>query len=210
MNGEQCWGVMSRDFPRDVREELLRGVIAGYPNAAEAVASFTPETADWLQPLQCHAIMRDTMLSIARRFPGLKADARETKPPTTTYVVLGAGQSELTVARVHEPREMPRWAKHRTTLAGSINFELFGDGAGQFMYGILLCGPDVTFGPIDHVPAFVDIGIPARDYEAYVHYWPLYEEFPETVERVSGVRPAQINDALVQLRRAAAENIWGA
>lgn len=202
MTADETWQTFDGDFHSDIRESLLRGAMATYPAAWEAVSSFTGRTAAWLQPLHRHALTRDTVLSFAKRFPGVTTTVEKTTPPTTDYVTVRAGQSVVTIASVHETRELPRWARHRATLAAGMNADLFDEpDDGRVLYGILLCGPSVHYKDVRHVPAFVDIGIPARDYDCYLHYVSLYDEFPDVVEEVTGVKPAAVRDAYLEMRR---------
>ena len=206
MTGVESWKVLRKDFPKRVRESLLRGVIAAYPAAFEAASAYTSETSDWIRPLSRHAVLRDTLLAMERRFPGLKVAVNETDPPTTDYVTVTCGQSVLTIASVHSPGEMPRWAKHRESLAGVINYDLFdGTPTARKLYSLLYCGPEVTEGAIQHVPAFVGMGVPASDYGHYIWNHSLFDEFPGIVEEVTGVRPAEIRNALLVVRRRAAK-----
>lgn len=209
MTPDECWTLFDHDFPAEVREALLRGAMATYPAAWEGSSSFTVRTAAWLQPLQRHALMRDTVLAIASRFPRLKAAVTKTNPPTTDFVSLRSGQSVLTIASTSEPSEVPRDAAHRKTLAAGINYGFWEeDDQTALMYGILACGPEVDFGPVHHAPTFVNIGIPARDYSCFVKNHSLFEEFPDTVLEVTGVRPAAIQDAVIETRRIAARKGW--
>jgi hypothetical protein len=95
-------------------------------------------------------------------------------------------------------------------LAAAINYPLIFEGWTEktevaeeeaFMYALILLGPEVNYQEIQHRPAFIDIGIPAADYDCYVSYWRLYEEFPETVEEVTGARPATIYQAYLKMRQ---------
>ena len=203
------WRMFDSDIPTSVREALLRAIITAYPQAWEGVQSFTSSTAHWLQPYHRHAFMRDTLSAIAQRFPAINADIRRTTPPTTTYVRLTSGVTVLTVASVQYPKTMPRWAHHRETLAtNASNYELFkteNPNESGFLYGVVLCGPEVTSGAIQHVPVFVDVGIPAQEYGKWVHYARLYDEFPECVEEVVGVKPAEIRRAYIGMRQAERE-----
>lgn len=202
MTKEESWELLNRDFPVAVREELLRGAATIYPAAFEAAEQFTDHTGRWMQPLFRHGLMRDTLAAIGARFPDITVSVPKTNPPTTDYVQLSRGGSVLTIATsISEPEEMPRWAKHRASKAASFNYDLFEavpDATG--VYAILLCGPDVTFGNVKHAPAFIDLGIPASDYEMYFNYHPLYEEFPGVVGEVLGVSPSEIESAYVQMR----------
>jgi hypothetical protein len=152
--------------------------------------------------------MRDTLAAVGRRFPQIVVSVRKTVPATTTYVELGCGGSALTVATsVADRKELPRWAQHRAANAACLNGDLFRqqieslDGA----YAILICGPEVHYGAVSHAPAFIDIGIPAKDYNEYIVPKPLFDEFPQVVSEVLSATPADIDDAYLEMRRRQAE-----
>jgi hypothetical protein len=163
-----------------------------------------------LLPHQRHALMRDTVMGIAQRHKGITCKVEDTVPATTTYVALYSGHSVLTIAHVDDENDLPRWARYRETLAGGINFDLLSPITdNRRMYGLLLFGPPVNYQHIQNVPAYVNIGIPAADYDCYVGpTHSLYDEFPGVVEDVFGVRPAEIRQAIIELRRRAARDGW--
>lgn len=199
--------MFARDFRPEIRQELLRGALTIYPAAFEAAQAFSKETAAWYQPLHRHALMRDTAVAVGQRANGVSVSFLKTIPPTTTYVELASGGSTLTIATsVTAKDELPRWAKHRASKAARFNGDLFdeippADGA----YAILLCGPEVHFGAVSHAPAFVEIGIPASDYNAYIFTQSLFDEFPRVVSEVLGSTPTEIAEAYIQMRRRQAE-----
>jgi len=147
--------------------------------------------------------LRDTLELVADRFDSVTAIITPTDPPTTDFVELVSGNSVLTLASsVQAKREMPKWARHRAARAAVINYELWEpDSAGHEGYALLLCGPDVSFEHVNHVPAFIDIGIPAHDYSTFIQYRELYDWFPGTVEEVAGVSPTEIQQAYLRMRR---------
>lgn len=212
MDAVRYWELFDRDFPMAVQEEFLRGLMATYPAAWEGVSTFSDRTGTWLQPYLRHALVRDTMIAIADRHQYLEAGVQQTEPPTTDYLTLASGSTIVTVAHVDSPNEVPRWARHRESLAGGENLSLFPDPTEgrRPLYAVLLFGPEVSCGPVQHVPAFLNIGIPVSDYGSYVGgvTRPLFDAFPEAVEDVLGIRPADIRDAVLQARRRVVEKGW--
>lgn len=202
MDTKECWRLLEQDFPRELREELVRAAITTYPAAWEAVQSYTKETAKWFQPYQRHALMRDALIGVGGRFDSAKVSVVKTDPPTTDFVELTSGGSAITIATsIQQPRDLPRWARHRATRAAILNADLFQKvPRASGIYAVLLCGPEVTFGPVQHAPWFVDLGVPARDYDTYFAYRPLYDEFPQAVGEILGVTPAEIQEAYLRMQ----------
>lgn len=210
MNRQECRDLFNRDFPREFQEHLLRGTIGAYPGAWEAVESFTRETAKWLRPYYRHGLMRDTLMNVGRRFDFVNVSVPKTDPPTTDFVQLSSGGSVITIATsIASPKELPRWARHRATRAATLNCDLFEPPTeATGVYALLLCGQDVTSGPVKHAPAFINLSVPASDYDTYFDSWSLYDQFPQVVGEVLGVTPAQIREAYIrmQLRRREEED----
>ena len=202
MGTTEHWGDFRADFPKDVVKALLRGAIACYPAAWEGSQGLSKSSAKYLIGHYRHALLRDTFEQVAERFSSISVTITPTTPPTTDFVELVSGQSILALASVQMKREVPRFAQQRASRAAVINYSLWeSEKAGQRGYALLLCGPDVSWDRVKHVPAFIDIGIPAHDYSTYIEYRRLYDWFPGTVEEAAGVSPAEIRKAYLRMRR---------